>query len=115
LTNGIGKARWGLAPGPLWGPAIKTLQVSAAGQSALFTCDTQYTAWNWAAKTWTFTANSSTTDLRFTSLSGSGYNRAGPALDNVSVSPIPEPSTIGLAATAAAGLAWLAWRRKRNA
>lgn len=71
------------------GTPIKTMAVSAAGQSANFTFDTTgYSTSNmgWEDKTWTFTANSSTTTLEFYSLSNEpASSNDGPALDNVSV------------------------------
>ena len=89
-------------PDPFYPPAIKTLRVSAAGQSAQFTCDTEHTDWNWASHSWSFTAGSDTTTLSFASLSGFGFglDRAGPALDNVVVEYVSEPDDPGGAPTA---------------
>jgi len=87
-----------------WGtPAIKIIEVSAADQSAQFTFDTTgkvfpdmgldtepFTDMGWVAKTFKFIATAPETTLRFTSLIDTPW---GPTLDNVSVTPIPEPST----------------------
>jgi hypothetical protein len=48
----------------------------------------------WEAKSWDFIATSQTTTLEFLSLSGGG--ESGPALDNVAVVPVPEPSNASL-------------------
>jgi choice-of-anchor C domain-containing protein len=74
-----------LAGNPLGGDAVKTLRVSAAGQSRDFTFDTTGKTTNnmgWTTKSWTFTANDVATTLQFQSLTTGGY---GPALDKVRV------------------------------
>jgi choice-of-anchor C domain-containing protein len=80
-------------------PIIKTLTVSAAGQSQNFSFNTTgHTTSNmgWANDSWTFTATGSTTTLEFDT-ADSPATGWGPALDNVSVtafgSTVPEPST----------------------
>jgi hypothetical protein len=71
---------------------IKTLRVSAAGQSHEFSFTTTgKTAENmgWTTKTWAFTAIAGVTFLEFRSLTNGAY---GPALDNVGVvqaAPLP--------------------------
>jgi beta-glucanase (GH16 family) len=75
-------------PDRYYSPAVKTIQVSAGDESAQFQCDTQHQDWYWASHSWSFTADSTQTAIQFASTSGSGYNRAGPALDNVSVSAV---------------------------
>src|SRR5271157_1690643 len=76
-----------MAGNPAAGPTVKQMRVQAAGQSASFSFDiTGHSAnsMGWTTKTWTFTANSSSTTLEFDSLDGSNSNY-GPALDNVRV------------------------------
>jgi len=66
-------------------PGIKNLRVSAAGQSADFTFDSEH-VWEWAMgwtqHVWSFTASGSSTQLEFRSLDA-GFD--GPALDGVTV------------------------------
>jgi len=67
----------------------------------------------WTTMTWNFTTVSSTTTLEFDSLDslGAGYSGFyGPALDNVIVAAVPEPST-GLLVTA--GVLGIALGRRR--
>lgn len=84
-----------MAGNPNGAPTIKTMRVTAAGQHQDFTFDiTGKTTQNmgWTAKTWTFTANSSSTTLEFYSrdtVNGS----YGPALDNVSVTLVAATNT----------------------
>jgi choice-of-anchor C domain-containing protein len=81
-------------------PSLKSLDVDAAGQSRNYTFDStgfNNTVMGWAAQTFTFTANSTSTALTFTSTTGGCC--AGPALDNVSVAAVgtvPEPPSTGL-------------------
>lgn len=74
-----------LAANPSGGTQIKTLQVSAAGQSQNYTVNPSVnpassTGWL-RGRTFTFTANSASTILQFASLDGA--TSYGPALDNV--------------------------------
>ena len=83
-----------LAGNPFGGSAIKEMRVSAGGSSADFSFNTtgkSNSNMGWLSKSWDFTANSTTTTLEFIGL-GSGTN--GPALDNVSVIAVPEPSSM---------------------
>src|SRR5271157_4784657 len=76
-----------MAGNPGGGPSVKQMRVQAAGQSANFSFDiTGHSAnsMGWTTKTWTFTANSSSTTLEFDSLDGAS-SLFGPALDNVRV------------------------------
>jgi choice-of-anchor C domain-containing protein len=78
-----------LAGNPYAGPKIKTLKVSAAGQSQNFTFDiTGHGArtMGWKAQHWTFTANAAQTTLEFASADAApNLSGWGPALDNVIV------------------------------
>jgi hypothetical protein len=68
------------------------------------------TSATWATNSFKFVASGATTTLAFASTSaGDG----GPAVDNVSVSAIPEPSTFAFVCGGAA-LAWVAFRRRRT-
>jgi choice-of-anchor C domain-containing protein len=83
-----------MAGNPNNAPTIKPMQVSAAGQSAVFTFDItgkSLSNMGWVAHTWTFIATNSTTTLTFQSLTTSPNVGWGPALDNVSVTAVPEP------------------------
>lgn len=102
-----------LAGNPDDAPSVKSLVVSAAGQSATFTFDTvSHTRANmqWLTQSFTFTATGPSTTLRFDSLTSGPY---GPALDNVSVVAVPEPSLISLVA-AGSGLLWIKQRRRER-
>jgi len=87
-----------LAGNPDGGPILKTVAVSAAGQTQdfSFTNTVQtYSNMGYLPQEFLFTANSSSTTLMFASLSGTGY---GPVIDNVVVSPVPEPASLMLVA-----------------
>jgi hypothetical protein len=77
------------AGNPMNGPKIKTLKVSAAGESQNFTFDiTGHSAGNmgWKTQHWTFTATAAETTLEFDSAdSAPNLSGWGPALDNVIV------------------------------
>ena len=80
-------------------PEMKVLEVSAAGQSDLFSFDNSgstYQDIGWLAKQWEFTATDTTTTLEFLSIAP--RSSWGAALDNVSVTAVPEPSTFILLA-----------------
>ncbi len=70
------------------GPTVKEMKVSAAGQSQVFKFDcTGKSTQNmgWVGQTWQFVANSTNTILIFETLTTSGVDRYGPAIDNVKV------------------------------
>ena len=76
-----------LAGNPRGGQNSKDVQVSAAGSTANFSFDTSGTSvtdMQWRGETFTFTANSTSTTLTFTSLEPS-TNRFGAAIDEVTV------------------------------
>lgn len=83
-----------MAGNPDGAPAVKLLNVSAAGQSAQFsfTNSTQTRAsMGYQPRSFSFTATSASTTLTFTSLSGSGF---GPVLDNINVTAVPESAVL---------------------
>ena len=100
-----------MAGNPDGPPALKTLDVSITGiDDVQFSFDkTGKTKTNmgWETKYLTFTATAATTELKFTSTSGdSAY---GPALDNVSVVPVPGAVLLG-----AMGLGMAGWLKQRT-
>jgi choice-of-anchor C domain-containing protein len=91
---------------------IKTLDVTAGGTTTSYSFDTagkDTTNMGWAPQFFAFTANSTSTTLRF--LSTTGDCCAGPALDNVAVTAAPEPSSLVLIVVGASALALI---RRRN-
>lgn len=102
-----------LAGNPDDAPSIKSLMVSAAGHSVTYTFDTMghtRTNMQWLMQSFTFTAAGPSTTLRFDSLTSGPY---GPALDNVSVAAVPEPSLLSLVA-AGGGILWITQRRRNR-
>lgn len=78
-----------MAGNPVGGPAVKLMEVSAAGTAATFSFDiTGHTTTDmgWEDHTWVFVATDATTTLRFLSLSPTP-NYCGPTLDDVRVWP----------------------------
>jgi choice-of-anchor C domain-containing protein len=100
------------------GDGIKTLSVSADGQSGTFSFDT--TGHNlqnlgWVTDTWSFTATGTSTTLAFNSLTEN--TNFGPTLDNVIVtamSSVPEPSSAIMLSLAFASLNVMAVRRRKH-
>ena len=85
---------------------LKTMEVSAAGQSQRFNVDsTGFTNehMGWFPQEWTFTANAPQTTIEFLQVFPFG-SREGVGLDNVRVNAVPEPSAIVLAGLGACGL-----------
>lgn len=78
-----------LAGNPFNGPKVKTLKVSAAGQSETFTFDiTGHGAANmgWKTQHWIFAANATQTTLEFDSIDNApNLSGWGPVIDNVIV------------------------------
>jgi choice-of-anchor C domain-containing protein len=96
------------------GPTIKSLQAQIGSTAQTFTFDGtgfSYANMGWSLRTLDFIANNTTMGLTFTSLdSGS----AGPALDNVSITIVPEPAGASmLCVYALLTLGWMARRPRR--
>ena len=101
-------------------PVVKSMTVSAGTDaSGTYTYDTTGNDdkhMNWVQKSLAFTAHSTGAEtLTFTSNVNVNDNRFGPALDNVSLTAVPEPATVALCGTSLLGIAGLAWRRGRKA
>jgi choice-of-anchor C domain-containing protein len=97
-------------------PSLKSLRVTAAGQSADFSYDTAVEGntaadMRWKSFEFVFTATGATTTLEFVSTLPVQFT--GPALDNVSVelapAAVPEPASLAL--LAAGGLVLVGRRR----
>jgi choice-of-anchor C domain-containing protein len=106
-----------MAGNPDRGPAVKTLEVSAAGGSQTFTFDTtghSLSQMGWERKNWVFTALADTTTLSFSSLTTNmppeQYNAWGPALDDVYVGAVPVPGAVVLGLMGLGTLGW--WMRR---
>ena len=85
-----------MAGNPGSGPTIKPMRVSAAGQQSDFFFDITgqtSTDMGWETNQWEFMASDSSTTLEFRSLTTPPDTGWGPALDNVLVQAVPEPST----------------------
>ncbi len=90
-----------MAGNPHGSPEPKVMAVEAAGQSTSFIFDatgTTYVNMAWEKKNWKFVATGTTTTLEFYSLDNiDGFY--GPALDSVSVNPVPvaiDPTVLAL-------------------
>jgi choice-of-anchor C domain-containing protein len=99
---------------------LKTLRIQAAGQSADFSYDifaegNSVTDMRWRPREFRFTATAATTTLEiFSTMPTSQFS--GAAIDNITISAVPEPATVAATAAAGAVVAGLAarYRRKRR-
>jgi choice-of-anchor C domain-containing protein len=112
-----------LAGNPAGGPTAKTLTTSANATIVLSSFDTTgktLANMGWTPVSFNFTATGSTETLTFLSTTtgdsgNSTYPTAfGPALDNVSVTAVPEPSTWAMMIFGFLGVGLVAHRRKRK-
>jgi choice-of-anchor C domain-containing protein len=69
---------------------------------------------NWTEQTLFFTANSNSTTLQFSSTATGGNCCYGPALDDVAVTAVPEPSTWAMMILGFVGVGFMAYRRKNR-
>jgi choice-of-anchor C domain-containing protein len=95
-------------------PTLKPMSVSADGQSQEFTFDvTGRSALNmgWTPMSWLFVADDSSATLQFLSLTTT-IQGWGPALDNVSVNPVPVPPAVWLFGSGVLGMIGIARRKK---
>jgi hypothetical protein len=103
-----------MAGNPDGGPIVKTMEVSASGSptaATIFSFDTTgktRSDMGWTSMQWSFVAGASSTTLRFMSTvvypgdpSNVGW---GPALDNVSVVPLPAAVLLGMIGLSVAGV-----------
>ena len=110
-----------MAGNPDGSPVVKTMMVSAAGQSASYAFDTAGKSvgdMGWQARSFWFTATSGSTTLRFDNTSD-GLDCAGAALDNVVVTamqtvPVQDSAWGAAAAIMLAALFVLPWLRRRE-
>lgn len=105
------EVQFDMAGNPAGGPVVKTMYVSAAGQTGTFTFDVtgqSVTEMGWETKTWKFQAAGEETVIQFASGTAGGY---GPALDNVSTSAVPAPGAILLVGL---GTSLVGWLRRRK-
>lgn len=106
ILNQVYRVTFLMAGNPDGPPVIKTLTASAGSFSGNFTAAAgTRTNMGWTQKSFSFTAQGTSTTLSFASQDATAY---GAALDRVTLTPVPEPATLGLAAV---GLV-AAWRRR---
>ena len=102
-----------MAGNPDGGPTIKSLQVTGRASSTVYgfnSAGQTKTDMGWAAQTFIFVANATSTTLTFLSLTGTAY---GPALVNVTIAATPIPGAILLFGSALGGMGFLGYRRKK--
>lgn len=109
------KVTFDLAGNPDGAPTIKTIDVTYDGGSAAFNFDTTghtESSMGWTPESFVFTATGASTTFDFSSADATPY---GPALDNVSISAVPEPATWAVMTIGLIGLGGVLRRRRRLA
>jgi choice-of-anchor C domain-containing protein len=104
-----------MAGNPDGAPTVKHLDASVVVDvSSSSFDDTGFTKANmgWTLKSFSFFANSTTSTLTFLDTDTGPY---GPALDNVSVTAVPEPATWAMMILGFLGIGFVAYRRKSSA
>lgn len=120
IPNQAYKVTFAMAGNPDAGPTLKTMIVDPFGLDLTFSFNTagaSHSQMHWQDYSFTFVASGALTTLQFVSQVVSGgttsYPAAfGPALDNVRVDPIPEPSSLLLMGSGMIGAVIMIRRRK---
>jgi choice-of-anchor C domain-containing protein len=98
IDGGTYRIQFALAGNPDGAPLTKSVQVTSGGASQLFTFTIPPGAsradMGWAWHSLLFTATADSTTLSFLSNTAGVY--FGPAIDDVSVTAVPEPATLSL-------------------
>lgn len=97
-----------------YGPIVKGLNVSAGNNSQDYTFDItghNRSSMGWVSNEFRFIANAGSTTLKFTSLPSNYPPYYGAALDNVNVTPVPEPSSLLLGLMSVGGI--FGFRRRK--
>ena len=120
VAGGTYQVSFLMSGNPDGGPNPKTLDVNVAGGDFFFNpaSGPNHANMNWTPGSFFFVANSPTTTITFASTTcadGGNFPCAfGPALDNVSVSAVPEASTWLMMLLGFAGIGFAAYRRSRR-
>ena len=116
IGGGTYQVSFALAGNPDGAPLTKSVQVTSGGVSQLFTFTvppgTSHADMGWVYHSLLFTAAAGSTTLSFLSDTAGAFY--GPAIDDVSVTAVPEPATLSLLALGLAAGARARRRRDRR-